>query len=183
MSPPTPVGGGDAPNGAVVAVGRIGKAHGIRGGAFVEPWTDAPQERFVAGAVLGTEPAARGPLIVASARDHSGKLVVHFEGVDNRNAIEAIRGTVLVMAATDRPAIDDPDEFYDTDLIGLAARTVAGQTLGPVTEVLHSPAGSLLAIDWAGREVLVPFRKEFVPTVDVAGGLVEIAAPDGLLDL
>jgi 16S rRNA processing protein RimM len=49
--------------------------------------------------------------------------------------------------------------------------------------VLHSSAGSLLAIDFDGREVLVPFRLEFVPTVDVAAGLVEIDPPDGLLDL
>jgi 16S rRNA processing protein RimM len=183
MNTPTPAGGGDSPAGDVVAVGRIGKAHGLKGGAFVEPWTDAPYERFVAGAILGTEPADRGPLIVETARDHSGKLVVHFEGVTDRNAIEALRGTVLVMAAADRPALHDPDEFYDTDLIGLSVRTVAGLPVGPVIEVLHSPAGSLLAVDFDGREVLVPFRLEFVPTVDIAAGLVEIDPPDGLLDL
>ena len=79
--------------------------------------------------------------------------------------------------------LDDPDEFYDTDLIGLSVRTVAGQALGAVTDVLHSPADSLLSIDWDGREVLVPFRKEFVPTVDLAGGVIEIDPPDGLLEL
>ncbi|MEO6699871.1 MAG: ribosome maturation factor RimM [Jatrophihabitantaceae bacterium] len=167
----------------LVAVGRIGKAHGVRGDAFVEPWTDTPEERFVPGTVLSTEPAERGPLTVAGSRDHSGKLVVHFEGIDDRNAIEAIRGTVLVMPASARPPIADPDEFYDTDLIGLAVRTVDGRELGPVTEVLHSPAGSLLAIDLAGREVLVPFRREFVPTVDLIGRTAEIDPPDGLLDL
>ncbi len=176
-------GGDGSPDGAVVAVGRIGKAHGIRGDAFVEPWTDAPDERFGTGVRLSTEPAERGPLTVESARSHSGKLVVHFAGVDDRNAIEALRGTVLLVPVTARPAIEDPDEFYDTDLIGLAVRTVTGQALGPVTDVLHSPAGSLLAIDVAGREVLVPFRLEFVPTVDVAAGIAEVDPPDGLLDL
>ena len=176
--------GGDGhSDGVVVAVGRVGKAHGIRGDAFVEPWTDAPEERFQSGSRLSTEPADRGPLTVESARDHSGKLVVHFEGVDDRNAIEALRGTVLLVPAAARPVIEDPDEFYDTDLIGLAVRTVAGRQLGPVTDVLHSPAGSLLAIDVGGREVLVPFRTEFVPTVDLATGIAEIDPPDGLLDL
>jgi 16S rRNA processing protein RimM len=183
MKTPTPAGGGDTPVGDVVAVGRIGKAHGIRGDAFVEPWSDAPHERFVPGSVFETEPAGRGPLTVATARDHSGKLVVHFEGYDDRNAVETIRGTVLVMPAAARPVLDDPDEFYDTDLIGLAVRTVAGQELGPVTDVLHSPADSLLSIDWDGREVLVPFRKEFVPTVDIAGGFIEVDPPDRLLEL
>jgi 16S rRNA processing protein RimM len=175
--------GGATPDGGVVAVGRIGKAHGVRGDAFVEPWTDTPDERFYEGAVLSTDPAPPGPLTVESARTHSGKLVVHFAGVEDRNGIEALRGVVLVMPASARPVIEDPDEFYDTDLIGLRARTVAGLELGPVTDVPHSPAGSLLVIDLAGREVLVPFRAEFVPTVDIAGGITEIDPPDGLLDL
>ncbi len=176
-------GGDGSPDGPVVAVGKVGKAHGIRGDAFVEPWTDAPDERFSPGARLSTEPADRGPLTVESARQHSGKLVVHFAGVDDRNAVEALRGTVLLVPASARPPIEDPDEFYDTDLIGLSVRTVAGQPLGPVTDVLHSPAGSLLAIDVSGREVLVPFRTEFVPTVDLAAGIAEVDPPDGLLEL
>ncbi|HEX8093063.1 ribosome maturation factor RimM, partial [Jatrophihabitans sp.] len=143
----------------------------------------APDERFSPGSRLITEPADRGPLTVESARDHSGKLVVHFVGVEDRNAIEALRGTVLLVPTTARPVIEDPDEFYDTDLIGLAVRTVQGRQLGPVTDVLHSPGGSLLAIDLDGREVLVPFRTEFVPTVDLAAGIAEIAPPDGLLEL
>ena len=167
----------------LVAVGRVGKAHGVRGDAFVEPWTDAPDERFSPGSRLTTEPAGRGPLTVESSRDHSGKLVVHFAGVDDRNAVEALRGTVLLVPAGARPVIEDPDEFYDTDLIGLAVRTVQGRQLGPVTDVLHSPAGSLLAVDVDGREVLVPFRAEFVPVVDLAAGIAEIDPPDGLLDL
>lgn len=179
-----PATGGDGgPHGPLVAVGRIGKAHGIRGDAFVEPWTDAPDERFAAGTRLSTEPPARGPLTVESSRQHSGKLVVHFAGLDDRNAVEALRGTVLLVPAAARPPIEDPDEFYDTDLIGLAVRTVDGRRLGPVTDVLHSPAGSLLAVDVDGREVLVPFRAEFVPVVDLAAGIAEIDPPDGLLEL
>lgn len=175
--------GDGAPVGDVVAVGRIGKALGVRGDAFVEPWTDTPDERFYEGAVLSTDPARHGPLTVESARNHSGKLVVHFVGVGDRNGIEALRGVVLVVPASARPVIEDPDEFYDTDLIGLRARTVGGVELGPVTDVLHSPAGSLLVIDLAGREVLLPFRAEFVPVVDIAGGITEVDPPDGLFDL
>lgn len=170
---------GDASS-EVVAVGRIGKAHGVRGDVFVEPWTDAPEERFADGAVL-TGPT--GALTVESTRLHSGKLIVHFLGLDDRNAVEAVRGQVLWVCAATRPPIDDPDEFYDTDLIGLAVRTVAGAELGPVTDVLHSPAGSLLAIDVDGREVLLPFKLEFVPTVDLAAGVAVVDPPDGLLEL
>ncbi len=164
----------------VVAVGRIGKAHGVRGDVFVEPWTDAPEERFADGAVLQGESQS---FTVESSRLHSGKLVVHFKGFDDRGAVEAVRGQMLSISAADRPAIEDPDEFYDTDLVGLLVRTVDGVELGPVTDVLHAPAGSLLSIDVAGTELLVPFRLEFVPTVDLAAGTVVIDPPDGLLDL
>jgi 16S rRNA processing protein RimM len=170
----------------VVAVGRVGKAHGVRGEVFVEPWTDSIGERFAPGSRLSTDPPERGPLEVAAFRDHSGKLVVRFVGIESRDQVESIRGTVLVVRANERVPIEDPDEFYDTDLIGLTARTSVGRELGPVTDVLHSAAGSLLAIALAAegdREVLVPFLKAFVPTVDLAGGIVLIDPPDGLFDV
>jgi 16S rRNA processing protein RimM len=167
----------------LIAVGRIGKALGVRGEVYVEPWTDTPDERFADGSVLLTEPVERGPITVLGSRNHSGRLVVRFDGVDDRATVEALRGTVLLIPAAARAPIEDPDEFYDTDLIGLAVRTVEGRPLGPVTDVLHSPAGSLLAVEVDGREVLVPFRAEFVPTVDLAAGIAEIDPPDGLLEL
>ncbi len=176
-----PPAGGHELSVELVAVGRVGKAHGIRGAVFVEPWTDAPEERFAPGQVLTSE--AHPPLTVAERRDHSGKLVVSFEGVDTRNAAEEIRGLVLTVPASQRPPIDDPDEFYDTDLIGLRIGTQGGVELGTVTDVLHSPGGSVLAVDHEGREVLVPFRKEFVPVVDLAARTATVTLPDGLLDL
>jgi 16S rRNA processing protein RimM len=180
---PGPAGRFDAP-GDVVAVGRIGKAHGIRGDLFVEPWTDFPQERFGAGAELHLHSGIRPPLTVVVARDHSGKLVVHFAGVEDRSAAERLRGEVLVIPESTREPLEDPDEFYDSDLIGLAAELADGGPLGVVTEVLHIPSSSLLAVvDDAGREHLVPFRKEIVPVVDLEGGRISIWAPEGLLDL
>lgn len=171
------------PDTGVVAVGRVGKAHGVRGAVFVEPWTDVPEERFVPGARFATEPAETGPLVVAEARDHSGKLVVQFDGVADRNAAERLRGARLTMPASERPAIEDPDEFYDTDLLGLHVRTVQGADLGVVDDVLHSPGGSILAVSVDGRDVLIPFQKAIVPVVDVAGGVIEVDPPEGLLDL
>ena len=94
--------------------------HGVRGDVFVEPWTDAPEERFADGAVVYAGEADRRPLTVAASRSHSGKLVVHFAGLEDRNAVESIRGLVLVVPITDRPPLSDPDEFYDSDLLGLS---------------------------------------------------------------
>jgi 16S rRNA processing protein RimM len=166
-----------------VAVGRIGPARGVRGDVFVEPWTDSPQERFAAGAVLRTRPAEAGPLSVESATFAGGKLVVHFAGVDERGAVEALRGVELLVPAAERPAIDDPDEFYDTDLIGLHARLPGGEPLGAVTDVVHAAGASYLVVPVGGRDRLVPFVAAIVPTVDVSGGVVVIDPPAGLFDL
>lgn len=166
-----------------VAVGRIGRPRGVRGAAFVEPWTDDPDQRFAAGAVLLTDPATAGPLTVASATVSNGKLVVEFESVSGREAIEALRGVRLLVPAAARPALEDPDDFYDTDLIGLLARTVDAAPIGPVRDVLHAGGADYLVLDRDGREVLVPFVRAIVPTVDLAAGVVEIDPPEGLFEL
>ena len=153
------------------------------GATFVEPWTDDPDERFAAGTVLRTEPDGAGPLTIASSSTSGGKLVVQFESVDDREAAEALRGVRLLLPASARPVLDDPDDFYDTDLIGLAARSVDGAELGPVRDVLHAGGADYLVLDHDGREVLVPFVRAIVPTVDMAGKVVVVDPPDGLLDL
>lgn len=169
-----------------MAVGRVGRAHGVHGDVFVEPWTDAPEERFADGAVLHSE---AGPLTVAYTRSHSGKLVVHFTGLEDRTAIEAIRGQILTVPAAARPPLADPDEFYDSDLVGLTARTADGVELGRVTDVVHGPVGDYLVLgiadnaDGPVREHLVPFVAAIVPVVDVAGGTVTVDPPEGLFDL
>ena len=112
------------PSDEILAIGRIGRPRGVRGENFVEPWTDDPEDRFAVGAVLSTEPADAGPLTVAAMTLAGGRLVVRFDGVDDRAGAEALRGVRLLIAAADRPELDDPDDFYDTDLVGLAARTV-----------------------------------------------------------
>ncbi|SHF52610.1 16S rRNA processing protein RimM [Jatrophihabitans endophyticus] len=168
---------------ALVAVGRVGPARGVRGDLFVEPWTDAPEERFAPGSVLVTEPTEAGPLTVETAVVSSGKQVVHFLGVDGRVEAEALRGVRLFVAAAHRPALADPDEFYDTDLIGLTARTVDGAELGPVVDITHAGGADYLVVAVAGTDRLVPFVAAIVPAVDVAAGIVTVDPPAGLFEL
>jgi 16S rRNA processing protein RimM len=167
----------------VVAVGKVGPARGVRGEVFVEPWTDAPNERFAAGARLQTEPASAGPLLVDASSTAGGKLVVHFAGSSTRESAEALRGVQLFVPAAERPDLDDPDEFYDTDLVGLVARGADGAELGTVRDVQHAGGVSYLAIEIEGRQHLVPFVSAIVPTVDLASGTVVVHPPDGLFDL
>src|ERR1700710_1786581 len=137
----------------LIAVGRIGPAHGTRGDAFVEPWTDDPEARFAIGVVLTAEPATAGPLTVESSRFQNGRLVVHFAGVEDRNSVENLRGVRVLLPAGERAPIEDPNEFYDTDLIGLMVRTADGVEFGAITEVVHiGPADYLeLVVDGVTR--------------------------------
>jgi 16S rRNA processing protein RimM len=169
-----------ADTGDLVVVGRVGPPRGVRGDVFVEPRTDAPEQRFAEGAVLHAEPR---PLTVASASSASGRLVVHFVGVNDRSAAEALRGVELAIPAGERPPLEDPDEYYDTDLVGLAASTVDGAELGSVEDVVHAGGASYLVVPVAGRARLVPFVAAIVPTVDLAAGRVVIDPPDGLFEL
>jgi 16S rRNA processing protein RimM len=166
-----------------LVVGRIARAHGIKGEVSVEVRTDAPEIRFAPGSRLRTDPD-RGELVVAKARPHSGRLVVAFEGVDDRTRAEALRATNLVVDSATTAPTGDPDEWWDHELVDLPAVLADGTRVGTVTEVLHLPGGDLLAVAREGREeLLVPFTAEFVPTVDVAGGRVVIDPPEGLVEL
>jgi 16S rRNA processing protein RimM len=165
-----------------LVVGRIGRPHGVRGELTVDVRTDEPDVRFAAGAVLATDPSEAGPLTVERARWHSGRLLLSFAGVHDRNAAEALRGTWLVVDPADISASDDPDDFHDQELVGLDVVTVGGDRVGVVTEIRHF-GQDLLVIDRAGGgEALVPFVAALVPEVDVDGGRLVIDPPEGLLD-
>jgi 16S rRNA processing protein RimM len=167
-----------------LVVGRIGRAHGIRGQATVEVRTDDPELRFAPGATLLTEPAERGPLVVTDSRFHSGTLLLSFEGVADRNAVEALRNTILVVEADPDEVPADPEEFYDHQLLGLAVVAEDGTRIGEIADVLHLPGQDALAVKRPdAAEVLIPFIKQFVPVVDVRGGRVVVTPPEGLLDL
>lgn len=167
-----------------VTVGRVAKAHGISGELTVEVRTDSPELRFAVGAVLTAKQRGQPArsLTVSSVRPHGNRLLLRFEEVAGRDDAEPLRGALLLADTDDLPSTDDPDEFYDHQLAGLAAEFTDGSPAGTVREVVHIPSGELLAVDVDGRDVLVPFVKAIVPTVDVAAGKVVIDPPDGLFE-
>ncbi len=166
-----------------VVVGRIGRPHGVRGEVTVEVRTDEPDLRFVPGAVFVTDPAARGPLTIDGVHWHSGTLLLRIDGVDSREAAEGLRNTELLVAVEDLPAIEDPDSFYDHQLVGLTARLADGTSLGEVTAVRHEAQDLLVVRRPDAGEALIPFVTAIVPTVDVEAGFVVVDPPEGLLEL
>jgi 16S rRNA processing protein RimM len=167
-----------------VVVGRVAKAHGIRGELAVDVRTDSPEERFAPGAVVAARlrDGSSRPLTLTTVREHSGRLLVRFDEVPDRTAAETLKGALLLADTDSLPPTGDPDEFYDHELEGLQAVLVDGTEVGVVREVLHSAAGELLVIDRAAGELLVPFVRQIVPEVDTKGRRVVLDPPEGLLD-
>ncbi|WP_457030878.1 ribosome maturation factor RimM [Kitasatospora sp. P5_F3] len=166
-----------------LVVGKIGRAHGIRGDVSVEVRTDEPELRLGPGAVLLTDPATVGPLTIESGKVHSGRLLLRFAGVNDRNAAEALRGTMLIAEIDPEDRPDDPEEFYDHQLIGLDVVLLDGTLVGELSEVVHLPYQDLLTVTRPdGTEVLVPFVTRIVPTIDLENQRAVIDPPPGLID-
>lgn len=165
--------------GVEVLVGKVGRAHGLKGDLFVEVRTDEPDRRFAVGTRFAT---SRGRLTVEAMRWHGRRLLVRFVEAHERSAAEALRGVELSLEvpADERP--DHPEEFYDHQLIGLTACTPDGDQIGAVAEVLHLPAQDVLALKTSsGRITLIPFIRDVVPAIDLQARRVTVADKAGLL--
>ncbi|WP_017974025.1 ribosome maturation factor RimM [Actinopolyspora halophila] len=174
---------------APLVVGRVVKPHGVHGEFVVEVRSDSPDRRFVAGTVLGVVRKAGGggpesSLELVAARWHAGRLLVDAKGISSREAAERLRGALLTVNREELEKLDDPDEFHDYQLEGLAVRQPDGTVLGSVAEVVHTPAGELLGIslEEEQHEALVPFVNDIVVEVSLERGILVIDPPEGLLD-
>ena len=167
-------------------VGRLLKAHGLKGAIKIELFTDEPERRFVPGATFSlqvpTSSAWHGKTLeLSELRWYNSQPVGFFKDVDDRTAAETLIKAILWVDQDAAELPDEPDAWYDHQLVGLRALR-DGVDVGRVARVDHFPAQDLLAIDTASGEVLVPFVAAFVPTVDLAGGAVTLTPPPGLFE-
>ncbi|MCX4735059.1 ribosome maturation factor RimM [Streptomyces sp. NBC_01363] len=166
-----------------LVVARIGRAHGIKGEVTVEVRTDEPELRLGPGAVLATEPAGAGPLTIETGRVHSGRLLLRFEGVRDRTAAEALRNTLLIAEVDPAELPEDPEEFYDHQLMDLDVVLADGTEIGRITEITHLPSQDLFIVERPdGSEVMIPFVEEIVAEIDLAEQCAVITPPPGLID-
>lgn len=166
-----------------LVVARIGRAHGIKGEVTVEVRTDEPELRLGPGAVLATEPASTGPLTIETGRVHSGRLLLRFEGVRDRTAAEALRNTLLIADVDPEELPEDPEEFYDHQLMDLDVVLADGTGIGRITEITHLPSQDLFIVERPdGTEVMIPFVEEIVSEIDLEEQRAVITPPPGLLD-
>ena len=125
---------------------------------------------------------AQGTRIDGDLKFNEG-LRIDGEVFGDRESVDTLRNTQLLVPVADLPELEDPDSFYDHQLVGLAAQLPDGTVLGEVTAVRHEGTELLVVRRLDGRELLVPFVSAIVPTVDVAAGHLVVDPPEGLLEL
>ena len=165
----------------LLVVGRIGRAHGVRGEVTVEIRTDDPDSRFAIGATLATDPENKGQLTIRDARIHSGTLLLSFNGFDDRTSVESLRNVLLLSDVNPKEANATEDDFHISQIVGSSVIDGEGIDWGLVVDVMHLPAQDTLVIDHNGREILVPFVKAFVPKVDIDKKIITVNSIESLL--
>ncbi len=176
----------------LLRVCRIGRAQGLKGEVTVQVFTDEPDYRFEPGSLLYTRDSEQ-EFEVAHSRTFKNRWIIHFEGVDDRDAAEALNGTVLYGEADDPEDMLEEDAWYPKDLVGLEARFADGntlgapdgQTVGKVVDVIEG-AQYLLKIRLAKpvegeTSTLVPFVDQLVPDIDLEDGYLTLDPPGGLI--
>jgi len=156
-------------------VGRIGRAHGIHGEATIEVRTDNPEDRFAIGARVQTD--SHGELAITSHRVHNGILLLGFENIADRNAIEKLRDTLLYCDVDIDAESEYEDDYHVLQLIGCTAVLESGKEFGTVSDVINLPGQDLLAINTPNGEVLIPFVHQLVPVVDVKNKKLTVIPP------
>jgi len=167
----------------MAVVGRVARAHGLRGEVIVNPETDFPDQRFQPGAELFAQRgAAVEALTIETVRFQRDRPVLGFRGIGDMNAATALAGAEL-RVPVERLAPLPSGMYYRHDLIGCTVVTSGGRPVGVVTDVEGTLTGSRLVVGRAGREVLVPLAEEICTTIDPGAKRIVIDPPEGLLEL
>ena len=168
-------------------VGRLVKAHGLKGALKLELYTDSPDQRFRAGQELELQVPETSEWFgktvkVAELRFYNQSPVLFLEGIQDRSQAETLVKAILLIETDLEQLPEDPEAWYDHQLVGLTA-LVGEEVVGKVIRVDHLPAQDLLAIETSNGEVLVPFVKQIVPLVDIKKGQIVLTPPAGLFEI
>ncbi|MDQ1571377.1 MAG: rRNA processing protein RimM [Actinomycetota bacterium] len=167
-------------------VGRLVKAHGLKGALKVELYTDDPQRRFIPGATftlqVPRESAWHGKsLELIELRWYNTHAVAFFKDVPDRTTAESLVKAILWVEQDVTELPEEEDAWYDHQLVGLGVLR-DGEKVGIVSQIDHLPAQDLLTVKTAAGDVLVPFVKAFVPSVDIKAGTLTVTPPPGLFE-
>ena len=163
-----------------ICLGAIAGAHGVRGLVKVKSFTERPED-IAAYGPLSDEAGERRFNLTINGKGKDA-LLARIEGIADRDAAQALRGTRLYVERGALPAIEEPETYYQADLIGLAVEDRDGQALGRVSAVHSFGGGEVLEVVPEGAErgdsLLIPFTKAAVPELDLAAGRLVAAPPE-----
>jgi 16S rRNA processing protein RimM len=167
----------------MVLVGRIARPHGIRGRVIVTPETDFVEDRFQVGATFWTRSDHSDEVLtVGSVRLQSGRPVIGFEGFATIEDVERLAGLDLRVPEDALQPLPE-GTYYVHDLVGCVVDTTSGERVGEVRRVDGGAGASVLSIEGAKGEVLVPLAADICVEVDIAARRIRIDPPEGLLEL
>ncbi|MCU1408052.1 MAG: ribosome maturation factor RimM [Microbacteriaceae bacterium] len=174
------------PPGTQLRVGRLTKAHGLKGAIKLELFTDDPGRRFVPGAVFTLQVPTSSPwhgktLELVELRWYNQQPVGFFKGVADRSAAETLAKAILWIDQDAAEQSDEEDAWFDHQLVGLTVMR-DGVDVGTISRLEHLPAQDLLIVKTPNGDVMVPFVKAIVPSVDVKAGIVTVTPPTGLFE-
>lgn len=174
-----------AKTGDRIAVGIIRKAHGVRGEASIEPWTDSADrfEELEAVTLVSPDNKLTRELRVESVRAHGERALMKFGGIDTPEEIQTLHNWTVEIPADQARALDE-DEYFLHDLIGLTLVDAEGRERGVVTGTLEGGGGILLSVKRAdGKQFELPFAADLCTEIDLPGRKMVVALPEGLDDL
>ena len=160
----------------LLEIGRIGKAHGIKGEATVEAWTDDPENRFASGTKIKLSNGTH--LEVSSIKFHSGTWLIGFVGINDRNEIEKLRNQTIFaeIDITDNAQ----DEYHLQQLLDCQVKSLNGTFLGKVIGLTKNPGQDLLQVYSGKQTVLVPMVKAIIKEINLSEKTIKLDPPLGL---
>jgi 16S rRNA processing protein RimM len=174
------------PSDTQLRVGRLTKAHGLKGAIKIELFTDAPEKRFTPGAVFALQVPTDSlwhakTIELIELKWYNSHPVAFFKDVTDRSQAESLIKAILWIDADLSAASDEEDAWFDHQLVGLSV-VRDGVTVGTLIQVDHFPAQDLLTVKTPTGDVLVPFVKAIVSAVDIEAGTMTVTPPLGLFE-
>lgn len=164
-----------------IRLGKITSAHGIQGEVKIALYLD-DAEFLREHKRVWLEARPRRELVVTRLRATANQLILRFEGIEDRTTAEGLRGRELSIPLGWLPPLEE-GEYYVAQIVGLAVRTVAGEPLGTVAEVLFTGANEVYVVrDGPHGEVLIPAIASVVQAVDLDAGTITVDLPEGLIE-
>ncbi len=164
-----------------ISIGAIGKAHGINGQFYVIALSDDPEQYRELKSVYLNFKGTRTICAVENIRFTHDRILLKLEGIDDRSTLESHRGALLERERHELRPLSE-DEYFIFDLIGLTAKTVQGERIGKLTDILNLPAHDVYVIRNEAEEILIPAISNFIRRIDLKQGEVIVDPIDGLLD-